>query len=427
MKNVTYQFEECFGFDRYRLIRDNKPVDHILCFMLMYLYKTNMTHFLTSGLFEHYSELLRQIKDKKRPCLIKEEVEEDILLPPSIANVKTIQNWLFITRYFCANPKEIPVIAWWLNIAGRLILLKNLPANRQHFYVSDHGFSKNIIVSIKNSLLKFTNKKIPYFENGLAQFSLVVNFWKNFYKPASQEVRGNFKTHFIRVLIDNPGMDDDKNLFVLLTLSTPRRSHCSFFKQGELKLPLSSEVGYPGEQYNSRVLPLTDEEKVSSQYRTFEKIFDDLIERTRYMTVIAKEFTRLAFELTQNPFFTQLENIFHRDDADKFRNFFILIEIAKHLGEGYQEFLYRPVHSFGAREEGESYRNFANAFELYFTSLSPLSESQLAAKMRDALKGEHLNDERLYFIPNLIAAWFASEAARNETSILSGFSEIPSY
>ena len=37
--------------------------------------------------------------------------------------------------------------------------------------------------------------------------------------------------------------------------------------------------------------------------------------------------------------------------------------------------------------------------------------------MRALLKGNPLEDDNLYFIPNLIAAWFISEAARNPSTL----------
>ncbi len=40
--------------------------------------------------------------------------------------------------------------------------------------------------------------------------------------------------------------------------------------------------------------------------------------------------------------------------------------------------------------------------------------------MRSLLQGKKLVDALLYFLPSLVSAWFVSETARNEISILSG-------
>ena len=40
--------------------------------------------------------------------------------------------------------------------------------------------------------------------------------------------------------------------------------------------------------------------------------------------------------------------------------------------------------------------------------------------MRNILKGTPLSKSELYFVPNLIAAWFVSESSRYENALLSG-------
>lgn len=120
-----------------------------------------------------------------------------------------------------------------------------------------------------------------------------------------------------------------------------------------------------------------------------------------------------------SPFFTQIKNIFSPADTERYQMFFILKEMSKGLASGLQEFLFRPLCCFGSREEGESYRGFANAFDQYAKSQAARPSHELAQEMRALLKGGVLKDESLYFLPNLIAAWFISETARNEGSMLS--------
>lgn len=69
---------------------------------------------------------------------------------------------------------------------------------------------------------------------------------------------------------------------------------------------------------------------------------------------------------------------------------------------------------------GGSYREFSAAFKEYLSSANAVSDQEIASEMRRILKGEELTKEDLYFIPNLIAAWFVSEPSRYENSHLFG-------
>ncbi len=415
MEKIIYLFEEHFNFHQYVFKTKYGYRKHILFHIFMYLYKAGTNNFLTSDLFGHYRRLINELKGKERPRLIQDELEEEILLPPNLTNINTVAKWLFVAKHISDFYKDSPVVAWWLKIADRLILLRNVPAQRQHFYVSDHGFTKDVTQNVKKSLFQFTPE-------GRAQFSAAVKFWKEFYEQAAPDKRKILKNHFIQMLNQDFGGDEDRNLFLLFTLSLPKSMQGVVLQKGKLDLPWSSHVGLTDQHHSEWLQPVSAEKELNATEReTFEKVFDSLIERIRYMSQIqARTVVNLTFGQALGPFFTQIDQIFHPDDAQKYKIYLVLAEIAKSLGEGYQEFLFRPVHSFGSREEGDSYRSFADAFELYFTSSQPLPEYQLATVMREALRGKPLTDERLYFLPNLIAAWFVSEVARNNVSILSG-------
>lgn len=119
----------------------------------------------------------------------------------------------------------------------------------------------------------------------------------------------------------------------------------------------------------------------------------------------------------------EVHNIMHPEDANKYILHDLLSRLSKEVALGKRELLYRPIKSYGSLHEGDTYPDFERSIAAYFQKPTRLNSQELAVAMRRLLKGEELsysNSNDLSFLPNLTGAWFISEAARNNASILTG-------
>lgn len=348
---------------------------------------------------------------------ILEETYDDHILPVQVVPSYSTLGWLGLASYIRDTLE--PITGWWVNIGGRLILLRNLPhERRQHLYVSDHGSQRDVVQSTKDDLLTFTDK-------GRAEAMSSFMFDK-FYSSLSKENKDLLKHRYLLLLTAHPsGTSARRDEFLLYTLSLPADYYQECLLRGRLDSPefnMTTAVGGGSLQ----LLSVTDQAILASLSEetivAYGKLFELALERIRYRAEQARTYVSGLYAGSNgglSAFFTQIENTFPAADADRYRIFFILKEFAKKLGLGLQEFLFRPLHSFGSREKGESYRGFADAFTKYYGSTLARPAHELARETRELLKGRPLVDESVYFLPNLVAAWFVSESARNESSVLS--------
>jgi hypothetical protein len=372
-----------------------------------------------------WSSVMKKIKAKQTPVpqFLKECTEKNIL-PVQINPTPTALGWLDLARYI-ALKNEDAVSGWWINIGNRLILLRNLPSQRQHFYVSDHGNQEEIFTLTKDV---FSNS---FTKEGQSD-QLSSTLFCKFYNKLSKDEKCLFRQRFLLLLNDNLGGNTARNEFLLYALALPRLYFERVMENGQLNAPyfnVRNDIGMKEHKNDPSVFPLSAEEVEilhslkDSDCQKYNNAFEHTLERIRHRGDIQTSvYYRHLFNSPGgglSAFFTQIDNIFHRSDAEHYRIFFVLKEIAKQLGKGQQEFLFRPLYSFGSREEGESYRGFFQAFDEYFRTEVALSDHELAQEVRSLLQGNPLKNQSLYFLPNLIAAWFISETARNEVSLLS--------
>jgi len=358
-------------------------------------------------------DLIRPQKDSIGPLITEED--DSRILPVQLMIGSSAAGLLGLAHYL--HTAKEPIQGWWITVGERIILIKHTDTGKgMHLYVSDHGFQGAVLRETKDDLLSFTDQGR---ETALYAF----NFWQ-FYSKLSKMEQDLLKNRFYLLLNIPAQMGTHlENEFLLYRLSLPRSlkdAHGAVFRSIGSKDSLSDPDVFPLSDVEATQLASIPE----VQRQMYERIFEMTLERIRYRgEVQIPLFVRSLFEGAGgglSSFFTQIDNIFHPTDAERYRIFFILKEIAKRLGVGLQDFLFRPLYCFGSRDEGESYRGFAEAFDRYYAVSSALSPSSLAKEMRSILKGTRLSDEQLYFLPNLIAAWFYSEAGRNNTSILSG-------
>lgn len=53
------------------------------------------------------------------------EVNESLIIPPHVSGLDDIKKWLFVAEYFRKNGNDESLRGWWVEIAGRLLLIKN--------------------------------------------------------------------------------------------------------------------------------------------------------------------------------------------------------------------------------------------------------------------------------------------------------------
>lgn len=357
-------------------------------------------------------------------CFVEEDYDRHILPAQVNPNRYSVSGWLGLTRYI-KKTKE-PISGWWISIGNRLILLRNLPDQRQHFYVSDHGTQEEILRSTKEKFLTFSDE-------GRKELFHALSFWMLFYQKLPKEKEELLMKRFLLLLHQGYGGNEQKEEFLLYVLSLPINLCSRALSDGRLDYPCSNVGHYIGTRDEGDLwgeIPLSEEEvkilenipinKQEDYTHVYKKTLEHISYKGKQSQIyLVNLYTRNQPGGGLNPFFTQIKNIFSPADTERYQMFFILKEMSKGLTSGLQEFLFRPLCCFGSREEGESYRGFANAFDQYAKSQTARPPHELAQEMRALLKGGVLKDESLYFLPNLIAAWFISETARNEGSILS--------
>lgn len=398
-----------------------------LRFIIELFYKFG-PHFLlyNPNVTELWSNIMTSISKKKddASCFVEEDYDKHILPAQVNPSQYSVSGWLGLTRYI--RKTNEPISGWWVSIGNRLILLRNLPDQRQHFYVSDHGSQEEI--------LRFTKEKfLTFSDEGRKELFHALSFWMLFYQKLPKEKEELLMKRFLLLLHQGHGGNEQKDEFLLYVLSLPINLCSRAISDGRLDYPCSNVGHYIGIRSEGDLwaeIPLSEEEVENLENIPINKqedyihVYKKTLEHISYKGKQSQIYFDNLFTRNQpggglSPFFTQIKNIFSPADTERYQMFFILKEMSKGLASGLQEFLYRPLCCFGSREEGESYRGFANAFDQYAKSQTARPSHELAQEMRALLKGGVLKDESLYFLPNLIAAWFVSETARNEGSILS--------
>lgn len=317
---------------------------------------------------ELWTSVMTKLKGADRSqALVPGHSDQDILpiqLRPN-AEYQTPDSWIGLTRYTAKKENENlarspePHRGWWLNIGGRLILLRNAPQEKQqHFYVSDHGFTKDVVSQTKNTLLKFD-------EQGRNEALWSFSFVNKFYNNLSQEDKDALKERFCLLKRAGESETHFQNEFLLYVLSLPEIYQPRALSLRRLDAPgfnVGTSIGIKDRPEDQWVRSLTQKEKQivsileDTQKKMWEDHYDDALERIKYRALQAKEYVRGMMTGNKggglSPFFTQIDQIFNHKDATRYKIHFVLKELAKKHGRGLSEYLFRPSYTFGAAENG---------------------------------------------------------------------------
>lgn len=365
-----------------------------------------------------YSAIMKKITAEKETVgpLITEDYR-DRILPVQLKAASTIKDLMSLTVYLGKSVE--PIEGWWINIGGRLVRVKHLSGhNSTDLYVSDHGFIDDIKKDTVKALLDSETQE------GVRRGAYALTFW-NFWKTKEETKKNLLRRRFVLMQMDKVGEGRLSDEYLLYALSLPIAGQIAIFSCGGEDNGWFRSIGDGGGLIE---LSESEKEKLATAQpeapQEFEGVFENVLEYIRFrgevQTTIFGEWLVSGSSGGLSPFFTQIDNIFHPEDAKLYRVFFTLKEVAKKSSLGTQEYLFRPKYSFGQRIDGESYRGFAEAVSGCFSNYPTLTEMYMAGAMRDILKGKVLTDGSLHFLPNLVVAWFYSETARNSISLLSG-------
>jgi hypothetical protein len=380
-------------------VEKGRLITYLQCF-----YEDGPNHILLRrGSIEDYSKIINQIKRSsiKRQFIASEF--DDHILPMQVVPRSTPSGWLATARYMAGKPE--PVGGWWFRAGGRLIRVRNSPKEREHYYVSDHGAKSDVVHDTKANFLTFDDSK----RDALYAF----NFWRWYSSKITAEEREIFQKRAILQMHQT-----EKHAYEVCWDLYPSEG-AGFHR------PMKYKDSDPW------VHALSSQEEVlwaalsHDDQQVYHESYMHAIECFRFRgdiqvpVFIGDMFGRSEGRVGLSPFFTQIDQIFHPEDANRFKTFYILKELKKRVTSGLQKYLFRPLHSFGSPDRGSSYNDFAKELSRFRGTRKdfPVSDAILIQEMRLILKGNPLSDLELYFIPNLAVAWFLSEVARNETSM----------
>jgi hypothetical protein len=327
-------------------------------------------------------------------------VDDAITLPLYLENLNTTGRWLYTTnklreRY---ETSEDLIRGSWVKIGDRLILVKNTAEWK--YYVSDHGYISEVTENIRHLAFGFdwTN---PYV------MLPVVTVVKKLEKMAPWK-RQKFKEEYIQSI-------KDENIEVLRDFH-PDKSDFQLYEivRGITQDPVSFFLSLDEDnRYVVEVLLKKYMQLKSLEMRNFD--------HDVFYALYVFDFRKGAELKDDNDIYVLTKNWHQRrQEAYDLIKRIVLRKITEDVNLGVHDSLFRPVTSYGDKDKGSAYSDFARTASEYFAQDEHFSEAQIAQIMRSLLKGESINLGTAYFVPNLVSAWFISETTRNPLSLFSG-------
>ncbi len=331
-----------------------------------------------------------------------------LLIPPMASQINSLAKWRYLAQYYRNNYLKKPnesLIGWWVEIAGRLLLIKN---TQEHgYYISDHGLLREIVHGVQDIVFNTP--------------------WTN----------PEFVMHLMKAqqkIADISQNEDDL-----------------IKKQQELAQSFVDEPSAVIQQFNPT---LTDDDIQEEQQQLAQRLQAEPLLAATYwnhsletMSYIVQTLARrfMAIKLTPNhpdsPFTSlndkadvyseatdfqyQLFDMFKDEPArvDEMIRIIVLASLAKDINRGKHKSLFRPIFSYGDKDKGAPYHQLASSAVAYMTDRQS-SNQHLAQAMRQILTGQFVDTTHLGFLVNLVGAWFISETARNPLSLLTGMMVI---
>lgn len=347
-----------------------------------------------------------------------------LFIPAHAGGMDSLKKWLFVAKYFANTYAADPALGWWLNVADRLLLLKNSKTDQHHFYVSDHGHLADIVPTVREIAFEtpWTDPKyclmLIKLSKELQSLSAIPNeldkFKEKFFASIDPEELREW----------HQDKTDSQIEEIIQNLSQPAFRE-SQWKQAQLGFVYTVNVLF------KKFIELKSKTpdfniKIYSHYGINIESGTQSVQSPIVLSHDLDSFIETVFseKIDADPDEGSEGDEGDEEDednsykADQLVRRIVLSEIAKEVNQGEHESLFRPQGSYGEAEEGAPYHIFAKSVTEYFSSQNALTSWQVASSMREIISGQSLEIDGLEFLPNLIVAWFIGEAARNGCSII---------
>lgn len=318
-----------------------------------------------------------------------------LYMPPHVGDLVTLQKYSYAANYFERQFLHQDIEGWWVEISGRLLLVKN--TKKYAFYVSDHGSLSDIILDLKELVFVFpwTN---PYEVKLLVEAQKKIESLSQeqelLIKKQDELIRGTMEEYLERIRQFSKGASLDEINDDQLALA----------KEDELD-PRTAVITY-----------------WSDGIRAMKYVIDILARRLCSMKFQKEPADDLPFLGQDEDFEHYVHSLFEENEytqADKIVRTFVLMSIAKQVAIGQHEPLFRPMHSYGDADKGAPYHAFARSVVSFQEKNPGVSDVQIVEIMRNILSKKSVDNKRFGFLINIVGAWFIAEQARNNLSILS--------
>lgn len=384
------------------------------------------------------------------------QLDKLLFVPIAIEGIKSSRQWHAVAKALAQAAESQPLRGWWVVIAHRLVNVKNVSsecrltcrsdANRTEInqWMQEHNLREHFCLYPQNErwivvgecnqgtvgkmdITEAIHKVCPGFQTEhFAQFeqrllSVVLEkmgYNKQFYVSDhghfGEVIRNTYERCCATPWLSNPDIiDDATDMLALSKMFSPNSPKRTALIQ-KIKQDLATR---------------TDEELQI----IFPKATPDFLTRVRQqgfaqeMLLMVDNFSQytlntLVKKAREIGAYEEYEKLcaqspLKREYAEKIIQRGVLSEVAREVNQGKHEPLIRPVGAYGKCYTGDTYPRFEWAITLQQQSSKALSDVDLAKAMRACLFDD---SEQTYpaFLPNLTAAWFIGEAARNPSSIL---------
>jgi hypothetical protein len=303
-----------------------------------------------------------------------------------------------------AEPKRMELSSGtWIKIADRLVLVKNTV--EMTYYVSDHGYIFDIIDKVRHLVFDFdwTN---PHWAQAIVAVEQKM-------KGMSPEELAEFKKNFVPHISNISDKDID-----FLRSQYPDKSDVQLHAIAQAAAeeftndPVLSFLDI--DESNRFILHILLKKYMQMKFRDHPNFDHEIYHDFYVYGVDGEPISEDTIDGIYRPWELRLE------DAKNLIKRMVLQRVADDINFGLHEPLFRPVTSYGNREQGPSYHVFAATVKAYFTTKEHMTDAEIAGAIRLILRGDVPKLGEANFIPNLVAAWFISEPTRNPSSFLSG-------
>lgn len=372
--------DKFFGFDKEEIIHKDDtclvPDPKFTHFLMQYCVDNNLLHFAAG--------------------------------PVPILGLESISSWYSAAqtlKKLYSTPSSDTYTGRWISVAGRMLLMKTVndrSFNEGHFYISDHGNYQDLLSNTQEVAL--TSRKFDW-----VSFPRILALIKEFSGESDESIDNDLYGRMLTVAQRqwNMSIEEKRYIKVLLNrfmeIKQKSKLYIDIYKTLEQKyVELANKLQQDREEFFSLIRSQPTETREYPQ-ESFEMGY------LRGSLKGCIEFSKDKGYILE----------IYTDDYIEYIKKRVVIEITQDINYGDRLGVLRPVNSFGELS-AEPYRKFAISLSSYFSHDNIHSAAKIVYFIRCILSGGEIREEKLNFLPNLVAAWFLGESVRNSVSILSG-------